>query len=63
MSDQKFKEKRRSMFSDIISGKGKQSEGSRKRKAKFGSISEHSTRKQRTSAEEEMEEQEVSGNE
>ena len=51
------------MFSDIISGKSKQSEGSRKRKAKFESTSEHSTRKQRTSAEEETEEQEVSGNE
>jgi hypothetical protein len=50
MSDHKFKEKRRNMFNDIISGsKGKHPEGSRRRAPRIGSTSESSAKRQRTS--------------
>lgn len=49
MSDHKFKEKRRNMFNDIISGsKGKKPEGSRRRALIIGSTSESSAKRQRT---------------
>ncbi len=55
MSDHKFKEKRRNMFNDIISGsKGKKPEGSRRRALRFESTSENSAKRQRTSINEEQ---------
>ena len=49
MFDYKFKEKRRNMFNDIISGsKEKQLEGSRRRAPRIRSTSESFAKRQRT---------------